>query len=100
MKNNKIVKKLIVMLYKVRYIMPVGAQKPVVIEDLDTKIKKASLPYYLIIDGKISFSSLSELNKDKIWLMKKAKLDKKSIKNVLLVSYNPETEKIILQTKK
>ena len=40
MKNNKIVKKLIVMLYKVRYIMPVGAQKPVVIIDLDTKIKK------------------------------------------------------------
>ena len=25
--------------------------------------------------------------------MKKAKLDKKSIKNVLLASYNPETEK-------
>ena len=29
--------------------------------------------------------------------MKKAKLDKKSIKNVLLVSYNPETEKIIIE---
>lgn len=80
-------------------IMPNEEQKVVTVDDLKLKAKKTSLPYYLIVDGRISKSTLNELKKNKTWLMKEAKLTKKSIKNVLLASYDPETQKIELQTK-
>lgn len=80
-------------------IMPKSNQKPVVIEDLNKKLKPASLPYYLIVDGRISYSSLRELKKDERWIFEKAKLNKDKLKNVILAIYNEEKDKIELQTK-
>ena len=80
-------------------IMPKSYCKQVTIEDLGLTQKPSSLPYYLIADGRISFSSLRELKKDKNWLFKKTKLNKRTIKKVLLAYYDEQNDKIILQYK-
>lgn len=80
-------------------IMPKSNQKPVVIEDLEKKVEPVSLPCYLIIDGRVSYSGLRELKKDEKWLFNKAKLDKQRLKSVILASYDEKTDKIDLQTK-
>lgn len=80
-------------------IMPKSNQKPVVLEDLDKSAEPASLPYYLIIDGRISFSSLRELGKDKDWLLTKAKLDNSNLKSIILAMYDKENDKIEIQSK-
>lgn len=80
-------------------IMPKSNQKPVVIEDMGKSLPPASLPYYLIVDGVISYSSLSQLNKNEDWLLKKSKLNKKTIKGVILASYDDKHDKIDIQYK-
>lgn len=80
-------------------ILPKSYNRPTVIKDLNIKEQEASLPFYLIIDGKISYSSLKELKKDKNWLFKKAKLTKNTLKNVIFASYDKNMDKIIVQEK-
>lgn len=80
-------------------IMPKSNQKPIVIEDMGKHLPPASLPYYLVVDGVISYSSLRTLNKDEQWLYKKAKLNKKTIKKVILAMYDNKKDKINLQYK-
>lgn len=81
-------------------VMPKGDQRPVVIKDLTKKYDKAQLPYYLIVDGHISYSSLNELKKDVKWLYNKAKLNKKSVKQVIFASYDDKKDRINVQFKK
>lgn len=81
-------------------VMPKGDQRPVVIKDLTKKYDKAQLSYYLIVDGHISYSSLNELKKDVKWLYNKAKLNKKSVKQVIFASYDDKKDKINVQFKK
>ena len=81
-------------------VMPKSNYKQLTIEDMGIKVEKSALPCYLIIDGHISYSTLRELNKDAKWLYKKAKLDKKKLKNVLLASYNEKNDEITVQLKK
>lgn len=81
-------------------VMPKSNYKQLTIEDMGIKVEKSALPCYLIIDGHISYSTLRELNKDAKWLYKKAKLDKKKLKNVLLASYDEKNDEIIVQLKK
>lgn len=72
-------------------VLPKGPQKPVVVEDLQAKpkIEQASLTNVLVIDGNISKSGLSEINKDKEWLFKCLKVhSKKDLKNILLATYD------------
>lgn len=78
-------------------ILPKSNQKPVVLEDIDKQTKPASLPYYLIVDGKISYSSLRELKKDDKWLMNK--IDKKSLKQIILAIYDDKKDNIEIHTK-
>ena len=80
-------------------VMPMERERQLKLEDLKKVDTNASLPFYLVIDGNISHSSLNELNKTTEWLYKKAKLDKKKIKNVLLACYDEENDKIKLQFK-
>lgn len=80
-------------------ILPKNDYKPVVAEDVGLNLPKVKLPVYLIVDGRISYSSLNEIKKDKEWLFKKAKLDDKSIKNVLLATFIQEDNEIICQIK-
>ncbi len=80
-------------------IMPKEYLRQTVISDFKDDIEKANLPCYLIIDGHISYSSLNEYNKDVDWLFKKAKINKKSLKNVLFASYDDKKDEILIQFK-
>ncbi len=75
-------------------VMPVGAQKPLVMEDLDgSKIKKAALTDVLIVDGAVSYSGLSEINKDTEWLFSRLKIkSKEDLDNIILAVYDDETD--------
>ena len=75
-------------------VMPVGSEKPVVASDLDIKLEQASLTNYLIIDGRISFSGLNEINKDCDWLYKKLNINsKEDLKQIILASYDDKLKK-------
>lgn len=78
-------------------VMPVGSQTPTVAENFENiPFQEASLPYYLIVDGRISFSSLSELGKDKEWLFKELGIkDEDGLKNVILAVYDDQQKKVL-----
>ena len=80
-------------------IMPKSHQKPTVVSDFNIKAPKAKLPFYLAVDGKISYSSLNEIKKDVDWFYKKAKLNKRKLKNILLAIYDEKSDEISLQYK-
>lgn len=80
-------------------VMPKGYCKQVTVQDINKDAPKPTLPCYLIIDGHISFSTLSELNKDKNWLMQKSGLNKKTLKRVLLATYEQKSDLIKVQYK-
>ena len=75
-------------------VMPVGAQKPLVMEDYDKeKIEKAELSNVLIVDGTISKSGLSEIDKDEAWLYDRLKIqDKKELDNIILAVYDDKSD--------
>lgn len=77
-------------------VLPKGNQKPTVAEDFkDVKIEQVSLPCYLVVDGRVSFSGLNEIEKDKNWLLTKLKMDSdKELKKILLATYDTKTKKI------
>ncbi|MDE5562810.1 MAG: DUF421 domain-containing protein [Clostridiales bacterium] len=75
-------------------VMPVGAQKPVVMEDLDeSKIKKASLSDVLIVDGAVSYSGLNEIKKNADWLFSRLNIkNKDDLDKIILAVYDDETD--------
>lgn len=81
--------------------MPVARQTPTVLKDLNlNKIEKSSLPYYVIIDGRIYFSTLNELNKNEEWLNKKLNLQKnKRIKDIILAIYDDKNDNLVINFK-
>lgn len=82
-------------------ILPKANQKPTVVSDFNIKAEKPSLSYYMVIDGLVSYSSLTELNKDKEWLYEKLKIEnKKQLKNIILAQYLDKEEKMIIHYKK
>lgn len=81
-------------------IMPKGNVRPTVAKDLDIKLTESTLPFYLIVDGKISYSSLSELNKDETWLTKKLNLkDNQSINDIILAVYDDDKDSVSVHFK-
>lgn len=76
-------------------VMPKGAQRPVVIEDIDgRKVKQASLTNVLIVDGVVSHSGLSEIGKNTDWLIEKLHIkEKRDLRNIILATYDEETKK-------
>lgn len=80
-------------------IMPVPQERPIVAKDFD-KSQPASLPNYLVIDGEISYSGLNELNKNTEWLLSEMKIPYSGLKNVLLASYDSQSQSVITQFKK
>lgn len=82
-------------------IMPVGEKRPTVANDLNIKIEQPQLPNYLIVDGRISYSGLNQLNKDEIWLINKLDIkDKKQLKNILLATYDDKTNTVVVNYEK
>ncbi len=77
-------------------VMPVGGQKPVVIEDVDKrKIKRAALTDTLVVDGVVSMSGLNSIGKTKAWLLKKLRAkDENGLKNIILATYDDENGEI------
>ena len=81
-------------------IMPKANQKPTVAEDIDLKLPAASLPYYMVIDGVVSYSSLSELKKDEKWLYDKLNVKTKAdLENILLAIYDEEEDTMNISKK-
>lgn len=76
-------------------VLPIGSEKPVVASDFDNiKIEQANLTNYLIIDGKISFSGLNEINKDHNWLYKNLDINsKEDLHEIILASYDDKLKK-------
>ncbi|MCL2229352.1 MAG: DUF421 domain-containing protein [Firmicutes bacterium] len=71
-------------------IMPKTQEKP----------KSPELPYYLVDDGFIIWSSLRTLGKDDKWLLKKLKIqDKKELKNIILVVYDKDNDTVDISYK-
>ena len=72
-------------------VLPKGNQRPVVIEDVNSKaIQQASITNVLIND----------INKDISWLFNKLKIKYKAqLKNIILATYDKKTDKIQVQKK-
>lgn len=77
-------------------VLPVGAQKPLVMEDLDNdKIKPAQLEDILVVDGVLSRSGLNNAGKDDRWLFERLGVtDEKDLKDILLCVYDAENDKL------
>lgn len=60
--------------------------RPVNVKDLNLDIEKVGLCANVIIDGKIMYNNLSNINKTKKWLMKEIKKNNKDINNVILAT--------------
>lgn len=68
-------------------ILPKGDYLPVTIKDMKLKSEKQCLCANVIIDGKIMFNNLKNMNKDKKWLVKEMKIKGyKTFENVLLAT--------------
>lgn len=82
-------------------VMPVGAQKPLVMEDLDAeKVKRAELSDVLIVDGAISHSGLAEIDKDESWLFDRLQIrTKKDLNNIILAVYDDKTDEFNVHLK-
>lgn len=82
-------------------VLPIGTQKPTVIEDLGKPAKKASLQKFLINDGKIDESYLKILGKNNDWLFQNLKIkNKKELKNILVAFYDEKTKEFDVNYKK
>lgn len=82
-------------------ILPVGQQKPTVVEDFGIKSQEACLTKFVISDGIIDKNYLKNLNKDNQWLFKKLDIkSKKDLKNILVAFYDEKTKKFDVQYKK
>lgn len=80
-------------------ILPKSPYKQVTAEDMGVKLPPASLPCILVVDGNISYSGLNEINKTVEWLKAKTDLDDKTMKNVLLATYDNESDEVNVQLK-
>ncbi|MDE6966005.1 MAG: DUF421 domain-containing protein, partial [Clostridiales bacterium] len=76
-------------------VLPVGSHKPVAMEDVDnSKVDKAELTDVLIVDGAVSYSGLSEINKDVDWLFSRLNIkQKKDLQNIILAVYDDKQDK-------
>lgn len=82
-------------------VLPKGAQKPVVLEDLNKDlIEPAELSDVLIVDGAISYSGLNNVGKDVKWLFQQLKIKSNAdLKNILLAVYDDKTKSFNLHLK-
>ena len=64
--------------------------RPVTVKDLDLNVEKTGLCANVIIDGKIMYTNLSNINKTKKWLIKELKKQNKDINDILLATVDIE----------
>lgn len=77
-------------------VLPVGAQKPVVLSDVDkSAVQRSSLMNVLVADGVLSESGLSEAEKTEEWLFKQLGIkDRAELKNVILAVYDDDNASV------
>ncbi len=82
-------------------VLPVGAQKPLVMEDLDgSKIEKAEMSNILIADGDISYSGLKDAGKDETWLKNRLGIkSKQDLDEIILAVYDDKTDELSVYKK-
>ena len=82
-------------------VLPNGSQKPVVLEDLNKDlIEPAGLSNVLVVDGAVSYSGLSNINKDVKWLFRELKIQSKAdLNNILLAQYDDKTQEFNVHLK-
>jgi len=83
-------------------IMPKTEHKSLVAQDVEIADPKPSkLPYYLIDDGHIIYSSLRTLERDEKWLYDRLGIhSKKELRNIILAIYDKDNDNIEISTKK
>lgn len=82
-------------------VLPVGEQKPTVIEDLNKKAESATLQKFVVNDGKIDENYLNDLGKTKAWLYKSLNIkNKKELKNIIVAFYDEKTRLFDIHYKK
>lgn len=72
---------------------------PVTIKDMNLKASKDGLVANVIIDGKIMKKNLSNINKDRAWLLKQLKVSGKNVKDILLATVDVN-EKLAIYEKR
>lgn len=81
-------------------VMPKGNQRPVNIEDVaPNKIEPAKLTDILVVDGKISYSGLNEIDKNTDWLLEKMNIKEQDLKKIILATYDNKNDKVIVHYK-
>lgn len=81
-------------------VLPKGKYKPTVISDLSQPVEDAQLPKILVIDGKIVFSTLKEMQKNTKWLYEKLKIkSKKELKNIIFAQWDEKNSQSIIHYK-
>lgn len=81
-------------------VLPSAKSTPATVDDVGGKIESPSLSCDLVIDGKIIFKALEQLNKDTSWLMDKLRLSsKKEIKKIALAFFDEQSNEVIVHKK-
>lgn len=81
-------------------VMPVGEQTPTVLKDIDAPIEKPALPFYMVVDGRISYSSLNELGKDIDWLYSELGIETDDqLKEIILAIYDDKNQQMLVTNK-
>lgn len=78
-------------------IMPVKEKRPTEAADVGSVKEQEGFPYYVVTDGRISYSTLTELNRDVDWLYEK--LGKTKLSEIILAVYDEQADKITVNTK-
>lgn len=67
-------------------ILPSSDSRPVTVKDMNLKVNKEGLCANVIIDGKIMYKNLKNINKTEEWLLKEMKVRGKEIEDIILAT--------------
>lgn len=74
--------------------------RPVTVKDMNLKVNKEGLCANVIIDGKIMYNNLKNINKTEEWLQKELKVRGKEINNILLATVDVNDKIIFYERNK
>jgi len=79
-------------------ILPKGEYLPITIKDMSLKASKQELVANIIIDSRVMYNNLKNMNKDKAWLEKELKIKGyKTLDNILLATLDNNDKFIIYE---
>lgn len=67
-------------------ILPRSENRPITVKDMNLKVNKEGLCANVIIDGKIMYKNLININKTEEWLLKEMKVRGKEIEDIILAT--------------